>query len=70
MTPDAVVAVIESMDKEANSIKQDCVKMVWCMRGGVTYQEIMHMDHNDRQRIGALVKENLETTKKTQLPYF
>jgi hypothetical protein len=70
LTTDAVVAVIESMEKEANTIKQDCVKMVWHMRGGVTYQEIMLMDHADRQRISALVKENLETTKKTQLPYF
>jgi hypothetical protein len=65
-----VVAIIESMEKEANAIKQDCVKMVWHMRGGVTWDQIMRLDHNARRRIGELVKENLETTKKTQLPYF
>lgn len=64
------MGVIDSMEKEADAIKQDCIKMVWHMRGGVTYSEIMSMDHKDRQRIGGLVKENLETTKKTQLPYF
>lgn len=40
------------------------------MRGGLTYEEACHLSHNERQAIGEIIKENIETTKKTGLPYF
>lgn len=40
------------------------------MRGGLTYQEAVNLSHEERQLIGELIKENLETTKKTGLNYF
>ncbi len=40
------------------------------MRGGVTYQEVLEMSPDDRDIIANLVKENLETTKKTGKPFF
>ena len=40
------------------------------MRGGVTYNEAMHMSYEDRILIGELIKDNLDTTKKSGLPYF
>lgn len=40
------------------------------MRGGVSFQEVMHMSHKDRTAIGNLIKENLETTKKSGLPFY
>lgn len=40
------------------------------MRGGLTYNEAMHLSAQERQIINGIVKENLETTKKTKLPFF
>ena len=40
------------------------------MRGGVTYAEAVAMCPQEREIIGRLVKENLETTKKTGHPFF
>jgi hypothetical protein len=40
------------------------------MRGGVTYDQVMNMSHIERELINALAKENIETTKKTNLPWF
>jgi hypothetical protein len=40
------------------------------MRGGATYDEIMQMSHTERSLIGKLASENIETTKKSGLPYF
>ena len=40
------------------------------MRGGVTYDEAMQMSQVDRNLINNIVKENLETTKKSGLPFF
>jgi hypothetical protein len=40
------------------------------MRGGLTYAESMNLSHKEREIIGALIKDNLETTKKSGLPFF
>jgi hypothetical protein len=40
------------------------------MRGGATYEDILNMSSEERKEINALVESNLETTKKTQLPFF
>jgi hypothetical protein len=40
------------------------------MRGGITYTEVMLLSPNERDMIGKIVKENLETTKKSGLPFF
>lgn len=58
------------MEKEAKNIRSDCLKMCWHMRGGLTYTEAMHLGNDERAAIGALVKEHLDLTKKSGLPYF
>ena len=40
------------------------------MRGGITYEEAMQMSQSEHEIINSIIKENLETTKKTQLPFF
>ena len=46
------------------------MKICWYMRGGVTYDEANAMSPQEREIIGKLVKENMETTKKTGQPFF
>jgi hypothetical protein len=58
------------MDKETGALRNDCIRICWYMRGGVTYNEVMAMSHRERQMIGTLIKDNLETTKKSGLPFF
>jgi len=58
------------MEKEAKAIKSEILRICWSMRGGITYNEAMHMSYTDRELISVLIKENLETTKKTGLQYF
>ena len=40
------------------------------MRGGLTYNEAMNLSIEERKAIGDIIKDNMETTKKTGLPYF
>jgi hypothetical protein len=40
------------------------------MRGGTTYEDILNMSSFERTTIGKLIEENLETTKKSGLPFF
>jgi hypothetical protein len=58
------------LDQEANQIREQNLKLTWYMRGGVSYQEIMMMSSAERNMISELAKENIETTKKSGLPWF
>jgi len=58
------------MEKECNQIKKNAITLSWFMRGGITYNDIMNMSRFERESINELVNSNLETTKKTQLPFF
>ena len=40
------------------------------MRGGVTYHEALSMSYEERKIVSDIVKDNLETTKKTGQPFF
>ena len=46
------------------------MKLCWYMRGGLTMTEAFTMAPQDREVISKIVKENLETTKKTGQPFF
>ena len=58
------------MDREARQVREDALKMCWYMRGGLTYDEAMNLGYQERDIISGLIKENLETTKKSGLPFF
>lgn len=44
--------------------------MAWHMRGGASYEDILNMSTDERKEIAKLIENNLEITKKSQLPYF
>ena len=57
------------MDKDARGIKKEVLKMCWYMRG-LSFSEGMNLSFEDRELVAEIIKENLETTKKTGLPFF
>ena len=58
------------MEKEADQIRHENLKLTWYMRGGVTYEQVMNMSNKERSIISEIAKDNLETTKKSNLPFF
>jgi hypothetical protein len=62
--------MVDQMDKESNNIRQEAVKVAWYMRGGVSYNQALQLSVVERTTINELIKENLDTTKKTGLPFF
>lgn len=40
------------------------------MRGGLSYEQAVNLGIDERKIISEIIKENLETTKKTGMPYF
>jgi len=59
----------EKLDKEARTLKRELLKMCWYMRG-LSYSELANMCFEEREIINDIIKDNLETTKKTKLPFF
>jgi hypothetical protein len=64
-----ILQLSKTLDKEARDIKKDVLKLCWYMRG-LSYSEGMNLTWEDRDIVGEIIKENLETTKKTGLPFF
>lgn len=70
LSAEEISKLVDRMDQEADSIRQQSIKMAWYMRGGATYQDIMQMSFRERTFVSELIKENLETTKTSKLPFF
>lgn len=62
--------MIDDMDKEINDIRQEALRLAWYMRGGLTYDQALQLSIEERRLIGNIVKDNMETTKKSGLPFF
>jgi hypothetical protein len=62
--------MLNRFDNEIKALKKELLKICWFMRGGVTIDHAYTMSMQDREMISKLIKENLETTKKTGLPFF
>lgn len=44
--------------------------MAWYMRGGASYEDILNMSTSERNFLNEIIENNLEVTKKTQMPFF
>ena len=64
-----ILEYVKSLDKEALAIKKDALKICWYMRG-MSYAEAMSLSYDERVLVGEIIKDNLETTKKSGLPFF
>lgn len=70
LSNDDIVNWLDQLDKEAKALKEEVIKMCWFMRGSLTYDDAMCLGQQDREVVSKLIKENLETTKKTGMPFF
>lgn len=62
--------IVESMEEDTKQIRQEALKMSWYMRGGITYDQALQLSVTERNIISEIVKDNMETTKKSGLPFF
>jgi hypothetical protein len=65
-----IIKKLEGMDQEAKTIKKRLLELCWYMRGGISFTEIMQMGVSDIPIMNDVIESNLETTKKTGMPFF
>ena len=65
-----IIKFLKDLESDIKNLKHELLKICWYMRGGVTYNEACGMSPAEREIISQLVKENLETTKKSGRDFF
>lgn len=70
LPPERLKKLIDGYENEVNDIKKNALQMAWYMRGSVSYEDVLNMSTLERKQINGIIEQNLETTKKTQLPFF
>ena len=65
-----ILEEVKRYEGEQKELKSEIMKLCWYMRGGLTLEEGFSLSFEDRMLINDIIKDNLETTKKTQLPFF
>ena len=58
------------MEQEADELRQQSLKMSWYMRGGLSYDDVLSLSYRERTMVSGIIKDNLETTKTSRLPFF
>lgn len=61
---------LKSLDKETRAIKEEALRYCWYMRGGISYDDAMMLSQTERDIISKIIEDNMETTKKSGLPFF
>lgn len=62
--------MLESYERDVRALKDDALRMSWYMRGGLSYDDAMLLSQTERELVGKLIKDNMETTQKSRLPFF
>ena len=70
MSNSDILKFINNLESSIKVIKDEIFKISWYMRGGVTSQELLHIySYEDRTIMSNIIKDNIETTQKTKLPF-
>lgn len=70
MTMDEIHVEVKKLDDESKALKKELYKLAWFMRGSLGFEEAYNLDVADREILSEIIKDNLETTKASQLPFF
>jgi len=56
------------MENENKKLTHDLLKMCWYMRGSISIDQAYALGPQERKIIADIVKDNMETVKKTKMP--
>ena len=65
-----IVSYLKDYDSQTKNLKLEIMKICWFMRGGMSWTEALNLSPDERAIASQLVKENMETAKKTGQPFF
>ena len=70
MSNEDMIAYFNQLEAQSKALKEETLRLCWYMRGGLSYNDAMLLSVDERKIISKIVKENLETAKKSGMPFF
>jgi glutamyl-tRNA reductase len=70
LSDEEIENLINQYDKEARAIKEESIRITWWMRGGINYDQAMALSLYEREIVNKIIKENMEATKQSGMPFF
>lgn len=67
---EGIVGLIDKYEKDSKAYRDEALRMCWYMRGGLSYDDAMMLGEQERTIINKIINDNMETTKKSGLPFF
>ena len=67
---EGIGALLDQYEKESRAIREETIRITWWMRGGINYEQAMALSLEEREVINNFIRENMEATKKSGLPFF
>lgn len=67
---DEIEELIEQFENDSKAIRSSILELCWHMRGSISYEDGMMLSYTDREIINKIIKEHIETTQKSGLPFF
>ena len=65
-----IETMLEGMDKEARALREEALRFTWWMRGGISFDDAMMLCQTDKDIINNIIKDNMDATKNSGLPFF
>lgn len=60
----------EKMERETKALKNELYRVCWFMRGSLSITEAFDLSNEDLEILSRIIKDNLETTKKSGRDFF
>lgn len=70
LNQDEILALVDSYERQSRAVKDEILRFCWYMRGGIAYADAMLLSTEERKLIAEIIKDNLETAKKSGMPFF
>jgi hypothetical protein len=70
MSTEDMIAYFDRLEAQSKAIKEEVLRLCWYMRGGLDYNDAMLLSLDERKIISKIVKDNLETSRKSGMPFF
>ena len=65
-----IISHLKDFENQSKNLKLELMKICWFMRGGMSWNEALNLSPDERTIASQLVKENMETAKKSGQPFF
>ena len=70
LSSDQISELLSEYESDVKNIRKEALQLSWYMRGGLSYDDALTLSIQDREIIKKIIDDNMETTKKSGLPFF